>query len=81
MMKLVVVDAAICIDVDEALIMAAIGHLILKPVQLLIAQILVLLVVDWLCSFSDLLDVSLGLFRQVIGLLQFKQNLCLQVHG
>ena len=52
--------------------MAAIGHLILKPVQLLIAQILVLLVVDWLCSFSDLLDISLGLFRQVIGLLQFK---------
>ena len=61
--------------------MTAIGHLIFKPVQLLIAQILVLLVVDWLCGFSDLFDISLGLFRQVIGLLQLKQNLCLQVHG
>ena len=81
MLKLVVVDAAVCINVDMALIMATIGHLILKPVQLLIAQILILLVVDRLGSFSDLLDISLGLFSQVVGLLQFEQNLCLQVQG
>lgn len=64
-----------------ALIMATIGHLILEPVQLLIAQILILLVVDWLGSFSDLLDISLGLFSQVVCLLKFEENLSLQVHG
>ena len=81
MLKLVVVDASICINVEMALIMATIGHLILEPVQLLIAQILILLVVDWLGSFSDLLDISLGLFSQVVCLLKFEENLSLQVHG
>ena len=69
-MKLVVVDAAVRIDVDMALIMATVGHFILESVQLFVAQIL-LLIVDRFCSFSDLLDIRLGLFGQVIGLLQF----------
>ena len=70
MMKLVVVNTTVRINVEMALIMSAIVHFILKLVQLFVTQILILLlVVDRLRSFGDLLNVGLGLFRQVIGLL------------
>jgi len=78
-MELVVSDFAISIDVEMALVVAAIGDLVLELVELLVTQIL--LIMQRFGRFSNLLDISLGLFRQVIGLLKLKKDLGLEIHS
>lgn len=76
---MIVIDS-VCIDVELALILTTIGHLIFKLVELLIAEILVL-IMDRFGTLRNLLHIGLGLLSQVVSLLQLKKDLSLKIHG